>query len=53
MKKIYLQPQMELTECVMLRAAVCSGGVSTGGNETPSTPTPAGPPTTPAPGRVF
>jgi hypothetical protein len=26
MKKIYLQPEMELTESVMLRAAVCSGG---------------------------
>jgi hypothetical protein len=35
MKKIYLQPEMELTECVMLRAAVCSNTdvLNNGGSE--------------------
>ena len=45
---------MELTECVMLRAAVCSGGTNVGDTNQPSNPSVPGPPTpTPAPGRVF
>jgi hypothetical protein len=38
MKKIYLKPEMELTECVMMQTAICSGGTPTPVNPTPSNP---------------
>jgi len=53
MKKIYLKPEMEMTECCMLKTAICSNTDVLDNNQT-SNPSVPGPPTpTPAPGRVF
>ena len=33
MKKIYLKPEMELTECIMLRTGICSSQQQQNPNE--------------------
>lgn len=54
-KKFYNTPAMQLTECVMMKFAICSGN---GGDTPPVTPTPGAQSEKPgtsgnAPGRVF
>ena len=53
MKKIYLKPEMELTECFMLRTAICSNP-ATEDIDQPNIPSQNPPvPTGAAPRRVF
>lgn len=52
-KKFYNTPAMQLTECVMMKFAICSGNGGDTPNVTPEPTNPVKPGSSGAPGRVF